>query len=594
MPVTMHRRIILSAAIAASTFFTSQTFATTPADSRILGTSALDDAELPLVFVNEVVGAMPFYNGGLRGQSTVMANVEAGHIWNGHESLTHISEFVHYTGPQAGAQTGEVDRHATAVGHAMGGGQGSDLMLRMGIASEAQLWSGSIATEWNDAPYAGSFNINPHTFTYVYDTFFNTGINGRTADVINSSWGSDDTLGTDFYTIAADAMAARNPLTTFVTAAGNAGPDANTVSGLAAGYNGITVGALADDTTSPVYSQVSDFSSRGASDYDDPVNGTNPAYKGVPAGVLRRATVDLVAPGQNLTLAYYGGTTGGNSPTLGTPVLVSSNSDLYLLHAQGTSFASPIVAGGVALLADYAYAAENAFFSHTDHEHDARVLKAVLLNSADKLPGWSNNQHDVAGVITTTQALDHAQGAGRMNLFAAYETLATGTRDLLGTTGGVVQPIGWDFGVVSENAPNDYQINQVLTDGSVLTATLTWFRDRDYLFDLDAGEEGEGAFDAMDLSFDDLDLELWRIDGTQMKVAESISGFNNVEHFTVVLAQTGTYMLRVNWFGELFDLGDDANAAPYALAWSVVVPEPGATALLILAAASLCVRRRPS
>src|SRR5262249_11741345 len=70
--------------------------------------------------INVVVGATRFYDEGYFGFGATVANVEAGHIWNGHESLAHVTTFVQETA-NPGPQTGEFDRHATWVGAVIGG-----------------------------------------------------------------------------------------------------------------------------------------------------------------------------------------------------------------------------------------------------------------------------------------------------------------------------------------------------------------------------------------------------------------------------------------------------------------------------------------
>ena len=69
--------------------------------------------------LNMLLGADRFYNAGLTGTNAVMANIEAGYIWNGHETLTHVAYI-----PTSGGAAGEVDRHATWVGGVMGGRPG--------------------------------------------------------------------------------------------------------------------------------------------------------------------------------------------------------------------------------------------------------------------------------------------------------------------------------------------------------------------------------------------------------------------------------------------------------------------------------------
>ena len=125
-----------------------------------------------------------------------------------------------------------------------------------------------------------------------------------------------------------------------------------------------------------------------------------------------RAAVDIVAPGATLTSAFYGGQTGGNNPTLAgsTPF---PGTDLYSGAVGGTSFAAPIVAGGAALMISGSRL--DATLAGNDNARDARVIKSALLNSADKIPDWTNRQRLVDGIVTTTQSLDWTSGAGALS-----------------------------------------------------------------------------------------------------------------------------------------------------------------------------------
>src|SRR5262249_26504125 len=61
--------------------------------------------------INSLLGASAFYDRGLNGANSVIANIEEGHIWNGHETLTHVLQI-----PNHPAALNEFDRHATWVG----------------------------------------------------------------------------------------------------------------------------------------------------------------------------------------------------------------------------------------------------------------------------------------------------------------------------------------------------------------------------------------------------------------------------------------------------------------------------------------------
>ena len=544
--------------------------------------------------INTFVGANRFYAAGYTGTNSVAANVEAGHMWGGaagHETLTQVTQYTSFGAPIP--QNGETDRHATWVGMMIGGRLTAPANeYQRGITYNSTVWSGAIASAWVGVPYAGSFNFNNSTYLSPYGTFFQTGVgaNNRTADVINSSWGNKyETDGSWKYTKFVDGLANQNRLTTLVFSVGNEGDGPNTVGGPASGHNSIGAAALTSDTAVPPYNAVANFSSRGPSDYWDPVNGK------IPATTAQRATVDIAAPGTDLTSAYYGGRSGGNSALLGPADGPAGGVNWYTPGLLGTSFAAPIVAGGVALIDDAGY----AVFAANANARDGRVVKAVLLNAADKIPGWSNNQTVVSGVLTTTQSLDFASGAGRMNLdrtFDQYLPIANGglagTTDVPGLGGGNVAPVGWDYGQVVVNAPNDYYINATLAGSTGFSVTLDWYRDRftDLVNQLPS-----------DVGFANLDLEFWSTAGgvPQNLIATSKSLYNEVEHLYFPIPQTGTYMVRVKMLGNIFtQTGDtDTDREDYGLAWrstafQEVIPEPATLSLIGLGLLGLLSRRR--
>ncbi len=212
---------------------------------------------------------------------------------------------------------------------------------------------------------------------------------------------------------------------------------------------------------------------------------------------------------------------------------------------------------------------------------DGRVVKAVLMNSADKLPSWDNGQSNVGGVITTTQSLDYYLGAGRMNLSRAFDQYTAGTADVPGLLAGPVLDTGWDYGRVAEGAPQDYLLLSPITAGSNLTATLDWFADAN-------------AASATYGSFDNLDLQVWSTTAglPQSLIAQSISPYNAAEHLSFAIPDDGQYLLRVLWSNNVYNFVNDPHADDYALAWNVTsVPEP--TTLSLLGFTMFLLNRRP-
>lgn len=509
-----------------------------------------------------LLGADRFYDAGYTGSSAIVTNVEAGHIWNGHSSLDHVNTFIHANGSASGFGTNNLayDRHATWVGSMIGGRANApsvpDVRER-GIAYGTELWSGAIATTWTPPAYSLAFSFTGSTYLDPYQTAVrgDSRTGGRTTDVVTSSWNASVLSdGFDFLSVSLDALAAESGAT-FTLSAGNGGPGSDTVTTPASGYNAITVGALAINNDS-----IAAFSSRGPS----PIQ--------IPGGSLipnARATVDLVAPGQGLIAAYYGGQTGGNDASLTGSTPDNGTPTSYTGGLAGTSFSTPIVAGGAALVIDAAR--QNGMTNATD----ARVVKAILQNSADKLPGWDNGQNSYVsgnGIITTAQGLDYASGAGRLNLASAYDQLFAGTTDVAGLASGdlgAVAVSGWDFGRVVSGVANEYYLANALQAGTVLSVTLDWF--------VDAAMNA--ANQAALLGFDDLSLEVWKTNAgsaTEL-IALSDVAYNNVEHLFFEVGETANYMLRVLWEGEVWP-DTDLDQTLYGLAWSgtatIVVP-PG-------------------
>jgi hypothetical protein len=543
--------------------------------------------------VNTLIGADAFYSHGYTGASAVIANVEGGHIWSEHETLTHTQQIQNH--PQA---LNEFDRHATWVGMALAGRQGgaNPGAYQEGLAPGAQLFSGNIISEWSGI--RGTYSYGSVLDSVLYDQYrraISTGVDesGRTADVVNSSWGGViGSNGSDSWSIALDGLVNANPRTLFTVSAGNDGPGPEKIRRPAAAFNNMAVAALG---ANPPYDRPAIFSSGGPNDYSDPVNGTKNAA---------RQVIDIAAPGENLSGAYYGGETGTNGTTdnpavsgtgpTGLPFGTLGGPDFYTRgQLGGTSLAAPTVAGGAALLYDAAY----DVFSDNGDARDARVMKAVLMNSADKTVGWNNGQvphPNRSGGVFTTQGLDNRVGTGRMNLDAAYDQFLSGTTDIAGTDGGnlgVVDEIGWDFGQVVSGTTNDYYFDSPLEAGTGLTATLTWFRDRRI----------NSSNTVFDDSYDDLNLELWRLDDgiPESLISESSSLYNESEHFSFAVPETGDYALRVRWFKEVFDRVADADQEFYGLAWSAgvnlaaaAIPEPSSFVLLVIAAMACGSKRR--
>lgn len=537
------------------------------------------------IVINLQVGADRFYENGYYGFWTAIANIEAGHIWNGHEILSNVDTFIN--DPSIEGETRQYDYHATMVGGMLAGlgpfvpGVGY-YYYQFGMAPGATLWSGAIASQW--VGDEGEFETTEQAFDYAYVTAMQTGalrplIPGtgiyvtRPADVINSSWGFEDSTGGVRETMVVDALAAANHQTV-VIAAGNHESGEPMVTGPASGFNKIAVAALESDVSGPPYGYRAVFSNAGPNDFYNPQTGLI-----IPAV---RPSVDIAAPGTDMVLPAYLGATGTNhsGTVFDTSEFDPSDLDnLYFFGAAGTSFASPVVAGGAALVVDAGYANFG-----TAQAVDGRVVKAVLLNAADKIAGWTNHTQIINGVLRTEQGLDYATGAGALNLNRAYDQYLAGTTDLPGLKGGAVQQIGWDFARVTPGQPNDYYLLGEIGAGGQMTVTLDWFVERTY-------DEATGV--AADLRFDVLDLEIWKVEEGEFTTLIAISEtlYNNVQHLYFAIPEEGYYGIRVRFAGQQYDFSPETyTGTDYALAW--YVPEPGTLGLLSAVVIVLIRRRR--
>ena len=364
-----------------------------------------------------------------------------------------------------------------------------------GVAPGAGWWTGQTTKR--------STMTRIRTQTVAAETFGQGlgSLDGNAVEVITLSIGLGGSgSGSDQWSLALDHIVDTNGRTITVAAGneGEAGP--GSISGLPTGaFNAIIVGATGGtgSVDSEDYTQVAAYSSRG------------PTADG-------RAKPDIVAPGSLIHV-----------PTLG----------VGWTDATGTSLATPMVAGGAALLIDMG--------RELGHSTDPRVIKSVLLNSADKLAGWTH---------TTTQPLDYSQGAGQMNLQKAYHQYLLGEQDP-----GSVLTVGWDRDQATWDAERLYSLDAKVAAGKIISATLSW--DRIVTTNTEDIQTAVYTLDHMD----NLELYLYEADDLTTPIATSVSTVDNVEHIYYTTSQSGHYVLGVGMAGA-----SSGDSELYGLSWHVL------------------------
>jgi len=409
--------------------------------------------------------------------------------------------------------------------------------------------------------------------------------------VINNSWGSTATSQSELDGNSATSLlmdeyvgykgktggsTAQYMDKLMVIAAGNSG---GLLGQPADSFNGIVVGAL----------DVVNENATGLTDPNRmPVARVAPysAYKPLANG---RSGVDLVAPGTNIwsdiainvAQELWG---------------ITSNSTVAGV-ASGTSFAAPHVTGEAALLygAHVSTLPDGVTDKGTTLSTDHKLIKALLINSADKIPGLDadgNAQEtwqpglvvtNSDGVLTALAPLNYAVGAGMANAnsaFQDYREAGNSFWDLNTVTSGTSErTYAFGTGKFVSNLPD-----QPLLVG--LTATLVWDRHVDLSVNTSLLDNEIGVPD-QPISLSDLDLVL-RMEttpGTWLDLFISSGSLGNVDLIYMASLPTyGTGNFELVVRGAT--LADAALGEEYALAVeyktsTLAVPEPATSVLML-------------
>lgn len=292
-------------------------------------------------------------------------------------------------------------------------------------------------------------------------------------------------------------------------------------------------------------------------------------YPAASANIIGVGVIDSVNTGDlstklsQFSLAYpkhssLGPTADGRcKPDIVAPgnCLAADVNDSYSYKPTGdwSSFSTPVVSGVIGLLVQKAKQ-DPTLSDAVSPEGGNCVMKAILMNSATKLPYWHKGL--LAKDDDHEAPLDYIQGAGMLNAVGAYRNLIAGQNKP-----GNVPTTGWDLNELDEgeNTQNVYRMTFTNPADKYIAATVVWNRhyDREY------------PFEAIPEADADLRLELWAVDQENPNNAYlldySDSSVNNVEHiYFRVDANYTNYEIIVSC-----EPAQTAKAQRYGLAWSL-------------------------
>jgi hypothetical protein len=251
-----------------------------------------------------------------------------------------------------------------------------------------------------------------------------------------------------------------------------------------------------------------------------------------------RCKPDIVAPGNCLAA-------------------VDNKINVYEPTGNWSSFSTQIVAGTIGLLVQKANNDPN-LSPAISPEAGNSVIKAILLNSAVKLPFWHKGRLQTDDDHTTP--LDYIQGAGMLDAVGAYKHLIAGLNEP-----GDVPTTGWDSNQLysSTRSENVYKIILAEPVDKYIIATLVWNKHFDRTYPFEPAPEKDN----------DLRLELWAVDpenpGNDYLLDYSDSNVDNIEHIYIPADPNYSNYEIILSMNENEDPREIAIAQRYGLVWNI-------------------------
>jgi len=222
-----------------------------------------------------------------------------------------------------------------------------------------------------------------------------------------------------------------------------------------------------------------------------------------------------------------------------------------------SSFSTPIVSGTIGLLVQKAKQDPNLSLAISPQGGNC-LIKAILMNSAIKLPYWHKGQLQTGD--DHTAPLDHIQGAGMLNAVGAYNHLIAGQNQP-----GDVSTTGWDLNQLytGQALDNIYKITLTEPDDKYITATVVWNRHYNNIYPFESEPQKDS----------NLRLELWAVDPNNSSndylLDYSDSTSDNIEHIYTPADPNYTNYEIVLSLNDTDDPREIALIQRYGLAWNI-------------------------